>query len=76
MNNAQLTFGLMSGVEKFQPWGHGDILVTKSGRRVVVTLVDDNIDGLVLVGVDLKSGGDVVVLEREVQYRSSRGRGV
>jgi hypothetical protein len=67
---AQLNFGLMSGVEKFAPIAHGDIIVTHKGARHVVTLVDDNLDGQVFLTVSLASGADCVVLEREVAYRS------
>lgn len=74
MNNAngsgQLIFGLMSGVTPVDPWAEGDILVTHSGKRVVVVKVDSNDAGAVFVAVNLSTGADCVVLEREVAYRS------
>lgn len=70
MNSAQLTFGLMSGVEQAAPFAEGDILVTKAFGRVVVHSVDDNVNGLVFVSTRLDNGNSVLVLEREVLYRS------
>lgn len=67
---SQLTFGLMSGVEKFEPIKHGDQLMTKPFGRVVVTHVDNNAQGLVFVCIRLDNGNECVVLEREVTYRS------
>lgn len=61
---AQLTFGLMSGVEKFAPIAAGDVLVTHSGRRAFVNAVDDNIHGAVYLATDVKTGADCIVLER------------
>jgi hypothetical protein len=67
----QLTMlGGLTGADTFEPWKEGDILVTKSGRRHVVTTVSDNIHGLVFVTTALDTGATCVVLEREVAYRS------
>lgn len=66
----QLVFGMMSGQTKAEPYKHGDTLVTHTGKRIVVLKVDDNINGLVFVALDLKTGAECVVLEREVAYRS------
>jgi hypothetical protein len=67
---SQLTFGLMSGVEKVAPYAVGDVLVKHNSERYVVTLVDSNDNGGVFVCVNLKSGAEAVILEREIAYRS------
>lgn len=67
---AQLTFGLMSGVEKVDPIAEGDVIVTHKSERHVVRVVSDNIHGAVYLTTNLKSGADCVVLEREIAYRS------
>lgn len=72
-NTTQLTlsgFGALSGMVKVEPFKEGDIVVKHDGRRYVITKVDDNIDGAVFVCVNLSSGADCVVLEREIAYRS------
>ncbi len=70
MNTTQLHFGLMSGVEQVAPFAHGDIVVKADGRRYVIMHADDNADGGVFVCVNLSTGADAVVLEREIAYRS------
>lgn len=73
MSNAQLTFGLMSGVEKVRPWAEGDVLVKHNGRRCIITQVSDDIHGQVAICIALDNGADCVVLEREVAYRTTVG---
>jgi len=47
---------------------HGDVIVTKGwgDTRHRVLIVDSNVDGLVFVCVNLETGADSVVLEREI----------
>lgn len=67
----QLTFGLMSGVEKVRPISIGDILVTHKAKRFVVTHCDEDVDRApVYVCVSLETGGEAVIFGREVAYRS------
>ncbi len=66
----QLTFGLMSGLIPVTPFAVGDILNTKSSKRVVVTQISDNLDGQVFVCVNLETGSECIVLEREIAWRS------
>lgn len=56
--------------ETIEPIKVGDILVTKSFGRVVVTHVSNNLDGGVYPSVRLDNGNECVVLEREILYRS------
>jgi len=67
----QLTMlGGKSGFETVEAYAEGDILVTVSGKRVVVKSVEDNIHGAVFCCVNLLTGADCIVLQREVAYRS------
>lgn len=75
--NTQLTFGLMSGEEKFVPYAVGDVVVKHNGRRYVITATDnadgpmrDACDQPVFVGVALDTGTEGVILQREIAYRS------
>lgn len=70
---SQLTFGLMSGVEKVAPYAEGDILVKHNGKRVVVKSVVRDVDACepeVILAIGLETGNDCVVFPREVAYRS------
>ena len=62
--------GALSGVEKVAPFAVGDVIVKADGARHVITGVDDNIHGLVFLTVNIGTGRECVVLEREVEYRS------
>lgn len=69
----QLMFGLMSGVEKVQPYAEGDILVHKSWGRLVVKSVDRDetaAEPEVLLCIKLSDGNDCVAFPREILYRS------
>ncbi len=73
MNNAtqlSMNLGAKSGTETAEPYAQGNVLVTTSGKRVVITSVDSDIHGLVFLAVNLSTGAECVVLEREVAYRS------
>lgn len=71
MNQGVFSFGANhGGNEKVAPIATGDVLVTYSGKRVVVTAVESNIHGAVFLAVNLENGADCVVLEREVAYRA------
>jgi hypothetical protein len=70
---SQLTFGLMSGVEKAAPYAEGDILVHKSWGRVVVRSVERDAEARepeVLLCTNLSNGTDCIAFPREIQYRS------
>ena len=67
----QLTFGLMSGETKQDPYAVGDRLTTKYFGRVVVTHAGSDAHGRgVFVCVRLDNGANCVVLEREILWRS------
>jgi hypothetical protein len=73
MNNAQLTFGLMSGVEKAAPFAEGNILVKRNGLRLVVTRVERDSEACepeVIFGIALVGGAEVITFPREIAYRS------
>ena len=68
---AQLTFGLMSGIEKVRPLAPGDIIVTHKSKRYAISHVSEDGDTHpVYVCVSLDSGEEAVILGREVAYRS------
>ena len=68
----QLTFGLMSGVEKTKPYAVGDILVKADGRRYVVTQIEqDAYDRSVFLCIRQDNGATAVLLEKEIAWRSS-----
>lgn len=64
-----------SGSEKCDGPRPGDSLLLKSGARVVVVSVDDNIYGPVYVCVDSVTSADRVVLPKEVHVCVRRGSG-
>jgi hypothetical protein len=74
MSNAQLTFGLMSGVEPMAPYAVGDILVRARDRvRCVVTQVERDPEAVqpeVMFCVRLDTGVNCVLYPRDVAYRS------
>ena len=74
MNNAAQTLlglGALSGTQKCDPYAVGDIIVKANGSRYVITHVDSDTAGRgVFPAVNLKSGSDAVVLEREIAWRS------
>jgi hypothetical protein len=67
----QLTLGLMSGVEKFEPYAVGDVVVKHNGNRYVIKeLTHDTYADPGFMCVNLETGNDAIVLEREIAYRS------
>lgn len=67
----QLSFSTYEVQKPVRPYAVGDILQTKPFGRVVVQLVDENINGQVFVCVSLVDGRTCVVLPREIEWRSS-----
>jgi hypothetical protein len=73
MSNAQLTFGLMSGIEQAAPFAEGDVLVKHNGLRLVVTSVVRDAEAKepeVILGLAFSTGATVVTFPREIAYRS------
>jgi hypothetical protein len=72
--SAQLTFGLMSGIEQAAPYAEGDILVKHDHTRFVVTSVVRDADAKepeVILAIRLDNGASCVLFPREVAYRST-----
>jgi hypothetical protein len=68
------TYENNNGGEKVRPYAHGDIVRVSAfgGVRVVVTHVSEDASGrAVLCGINLTTGADCVVLEREVIAKTS-----
>ena len=75
MNNAasQMVFGPMSGIVPVEPFAVSDIIVHKNGRRAVVTHVDSNDAGAVMVCIYLDTGTDGIILDRMSRAKQVRG---
>jgi hypothetical protein len=71
MNSAaQLTFGLMSGVEKFRPYAAGDVVVSR-GERFVIESLTDAYARPALVLISCVDGRQAIKFENEIDYRST-----
>jgi hypothetical protein len=73
MNQLTMNLGGLSGTETVTPYAAGDVLVTNSGKRLVVTQVERDADAAqpeVLLCVRLDNGANCVVFPREIAYRS------
>lgn len=72
-NGTQLSMnlGALSGIEKVRPFGHGDRITKHNGNRYVVIERTEAYAEPALVCVSLSTGGEAIVLEREVAYRST-----
>jgi hypothetical protein len=70
MSQLTMNLGALSGTEVVAPYAEGDVLQTKFGRVVVTHADRDANDKQVCVCVSLETGNSLVVLEREILYRS------
>lgn len=71
----QLTFGLMSGETKADPYAVGDILVSKGERFVVEALAPETYARPALILISLVDGRQAIRFENEIDYRSHNALG-
>ncbi len=70
MTQAQLTFGLMSGETKQDPYAAGDIVVSKGERFVVEAVEPGAYARPALILVSLVDARKAIKFENEIDYRS------